>query len=278
VPADPASWVTHGLGPPDPTGAAPTEVVLSLDGLSQAIGLPLDDPSFGMGVARSVALADARIVTFDGVSGLLAWFEGSAAATLPPIEDDIADLEPGPTVPPATSDDGGPSSAPWIILGLVVALAVVGLVIWVVRRPGDGADSFTPMGTAPTANAPDPADPDPDGGAAEPSAGASPTAPSARAAGVSPDQALAALQRTVEEVTSKLDASVADQAKVKVPGAADAVATPRGSSAERSPIRPGRTAADEPERGRGRSGSVASGTVEAGDPSDEPEGSGSSSR
>jgi hypothetical protein len=262
VPADPAGWLVQGFPPPDPAtpaGATPSEIVLSLDGLSQAIGLPVDDPTFGMGIARSVALADARIVTFDGITGLVAWFEGSAAATLPPIEDDIAELEAAPTVPPAPADDGdGLGSAPWIILGLVAALAVVGLVIWAVRRQGDEGDTFTAIGTVRPADessastttegaaateakggveGSDEADPSDEGQGSPARTGAPP-----RAAGVSPDQALAALQRTVEEVTSKLDASVADQAKVKVPGAADEVATKRSSSSPPKSTPPGERA------------------------------------
>jgi hypothetical protein len=239
VPADPATWVIQGLGPPDPAdpSAAPGEVVLSLDGLSQAIGVGVDDSAFAMGIARSVALADARIVTFDGVTGLLTWFEGSAAATLPPIEDDIAELEPVPTAPPPRDDDRGSNPTPWILLGLVVALAVVGAVVWLVRRQDSEGDTFTPQGTAPPR-------------AGEP--GVEPVGdapPPVRAAGVSPDQALSALQRTVEEVTAKLDESVADQAMVKVSGEADRpvgrrATTPGPATGVAAPAQPGAAPAE----------------------------------
>src|SRR5690606_976445 len=137
VPADPASWLTQGFPPPDPAGAAPaTEIVLSLDGLARAGGGAPDDPAFGFGLGRAVALADTRIATFDGIIGLAAWFEGSAAATLPPIEEDIAELQPATTAPPVRRRDGGGSSAtPWIVAGVVVVLvAAAGAVVVLVRR------------------------------------------------------------------------------------------------------------------------------------------------
>jgi hypothetical protein len=111
---------------------------------------------------------------------------------------------------------------------LVAALAVVGLVIWAVRRQGDEADTFTPIGTAAQPLLV-PGDGDSEAGEGR-TAASDPRAATVRAAGVSPDQALAALQRTVEEVTSKLDASVAESAKVKVPGASPEVVTRRAVS------------------------------------------------
>lgn len=227
VPADPATWVTQGFPPPDPAGAPPaTEIVLSLDGLALAVGTPVDDPTFGMGLARSAALADARIVTFDGATGLLPWFEGSAAATLPPIEEDIAELAPPTTAARRTADDGGPGVVPWILVGLVAALVVVGVVIWLVRRQDDEGDTFTPIGTA---RQPAVAS-EGEGGSRSPAGGTRPVS----AAGVSPDEALAALQRTVEEVTSKLDAKVTDRAKVTVPKGDD-VARPRSGEPDAAP-------------------------------------------
>jgi hypothetical protein len=220
VEVDPATWLVQGFPPPDPVAPAPavtSEIVISLDGLSQAIGLPVDDPAFGMGVARSISLADARIVTFDGVLGLNAWFEGSAAATLPPIEDDIAELAPPTTVAPASDSEG--ASLVWLVVGLLIAaLVVVGVVVWIVRRRAADTDDFTAIGTAPSASAPTTDADAPSGATAGDPADARPVQ---RAAGVSPDEALAALQRTVEEVTSKLDAPATERPRVKVPGGPD---------------------------------------------------------
>jgi hypothetical protein len=246
VEVDPATWLVQGFPPPDPAAPAPavtSEIVVSLDGLSQAIGLPVDDPAFGMGVARSISLADARIVTFDGVLGLTAWFEGSAAATLPPIEDDIAELAPPTTVAPV--DDAAGGSGPWLVIGLVGAgLVVGGAVVWFLRRRADDTDDFTAIGTAPSAPTPtDDAGPPVGTGSDAVDLRATP-----RAAGVSPDEALAALQRTVEEVTAKLDGPATDRPRVKVPGGPDEQPAVR-RGAPKPPDRSSSGAAGPPGRG-----------------------------
>jgi hypothetical protein len=107
----------------------------------------------------------------------------------------------------------------WLVVGLLIAaLVVVGVVVWIVRRRAADTDDFTAIGTAPSASAPTTDADAPSGATAGDPADARPVQ---RAAGVSPDEALAALQRTVEEVTSKLDAPATERPRVKVPGGPD---------------------------------------------------------
>jgi hypothetical protein len=184
-----AAWLVQGLPPGGPP-AGPTELVFSLRGLADTLGFDLADPSLALSVDRTVALVDGRRIAYAGVTGLATWFSGEAAPTLEPVEEDVEALQPTTTAPATGSDDS--SSPDALVLGalaLLVAVVVIGGLVWFYAR-----------------HRPAPAPPeDQKEGRRAP------------VAGVSPDDALAALSRTVDEVSAKIDAKSATKVKTKSP-------------------------------------------------------------
>jgi hypothetical protein len=184
-----AAWVVQGL-PPGGAPAGPYELVFSLAGLAETAGFSAGDPTVGLSVDRTLALVDGRRVTFAGVTGLVTWFEGAADATLAPIEEDVASLQPTTTVAPGASGSSDGGSALWVVLVVVVVLAgaaAVGAWLWSRRRQDDDEGEHEKEGRR------------------------------AHVSGVSPDDALSALSRTVEEVSAKIDARTATRTKTISP-------------------------------------------------------------
>jgi hypothetical protein len=184
-----AAWLVQGL-PPGGTPPGPSELVFNLRGLSETLGFDLADPSLALALDRTVALVDGRRITYAGVTGLATWFAGEAAPTLEPIEEDVDALQPTTTVGAGGSGDSSSPNA--LVLGALALLLVVALIggaVWLYAR-----------------HRPPPEPP------ADQKEGRR-----APVAGVSPDDALAALTRTVDEVAAKIDAKSATRVKTKSP-------------------------------------------------------------
>jgi hypothetical protein len=206
-----AAWLVQGLPPGGPP-PGPSELVFNLRGLADTLGFDVADPALALAIDRTVALVDGRRITYAGVTGLATWFAGEAAPTLEPVEEDVEALQPTTTVTAGGESDSSSPNLLLIVLAAVVVLAAI----------GGGIAYFYAR------HRPEPPPPDDQKEGRR-----------APVAGVSPDDALAALSRTVDEVSAKIDAKSATRVKTKsppTPGSdrARAEAGPQGRDERRS--------------------------------------------
>lgn len=130
-------WLVDPPALTDP--GAPSTVTFDLDALNQAVGgPPFDRSSSRVGVSRTLALDDGRILDAAGVGGTLGWFDAAAPA-------------PAVVASSAGGSDGVPASV-WIMAGVGVVL--VAMAVWLVARRRRAAEprpierldlAFTPV-------------------------------------------------------------------------------------------------------------------------------------
>jgi hypothetical protein len=141
------SWVAPGTtGVAAGSGAATLQ--FDLDAIARALGITIGDDTTGIGLTRTFALADGRIVTADGVLATPRWF-GLAAP--PPTT--AAPAPAGPETATVAVASPETSRGRVLVVAGVVLLALVALGVLIARRRRRttvGVAALPPVGRAPT--------------------------------------------------------------------------------------------------------------------------------
>jgi len=122
------SWIVDGIAAPPASFNAPVTVTLDLEGVTTALGVPLDAAGTGLGLRRTVALADGSVVIGLPVIATVGWFQTAAVPTEAPL---------GTAAPEAASTHGAgaPSTSPApLVAATVVAAALIGVALVFRRR------------------------------------------------------------------------------------------------------------------------------------------------
>jgi hypothetical protein len=127
-----SKWLISGLSPIVP--GAPGEIVIDLEKVAAVLGFGLDPDALGIGLQRTVTLANGAVMMGAAVHGTLGWFQGASV----PVE----------AAPPSADQPSAAAPAdhrrPALVVGsIAMALVLAGLVAIGLRRrrPGTGSVS-----------------------------------------------------------------------------------------------------------------------------------------
>jgi hypothetical protein len=212
------SWIATGIAAPPASFAAPVTVTLDLQGVTTALGIPLDPNGTGLGLRRKVTLADGTVVVGLPVTATVGWFQTAAVPSEAP---------PGTLAPEVASTSETASGTSTSIVPLLAAAAVAAVLVVVAvafllmarrrrRLATVQADLFGEDGVGTRSGVPDPVrEPAPDAAPdASPMAEPEP--------GRSPAEVLAALDAEVEGLSARVERlGLAEEAVPPRPGGAE---------------------------------------------------------
>lgn len=130
-------WLISGLSPIAP--GAPGEIVIDLEKVAAVLGFGLDPDALGIGLQRTVTLANGGVVVGAAVQGTLGWFQGASV--------------PVGAVPSSVDQPAAATTAdhrrPALLVGSIAAvLVLVGLVAIGLRRRRSGRAPDRTIGRA----------------------------------------------------------------------------------------------------------------------------------
>ena len=191
------SWLVTGLPVTNPS--APGQVVIDLEGIATAFGFSLDAEATGIGLQRTVTLADGTVVVGSTVLGVLGWFQGASVPT-----------EAAPSsVAPAATPAGGSNRTTVLVAagGVALVLVLAAVVVTRVRRrrtpvfDGSAEPIVEKPVVTPVESEPEPVLVPHGERAAEPE----PEFAERKPGGRSPEDALAAFDAQVSELIARAD-------------------------------------------------------------------------